>query len=90
MFSIELVRERSLDPVFRLKVSVYRPDVKVENADVEVIRRPPKVSFIYPDEMKNILSPVEMKKLELEMLNKVAEYLIENTDKERVKTTGSH
>jgi len=85
-FSIELIREKSMDPVFQLNVSIYDHNVSVKNARVEVIRRPPQVSFNYPDELKNVLSPVEQKKLELEMLNKIVEYLLESSDGKKVRT----
>ncbi|HEY8421550.1 MAG TPA: hypothetical protein VIL05_07415 [Thermoclostridium sp.] len=84
-FSIDLIKEKSMDPVFLLNVSVYGDNVKVVNAKVEVTRRPPKVSFTYPDELKNILPPTEQKKLELEMLNKIVEYLIETAEKNGAK-----
>jgi len=79
-FSIELISERIRDPFFQLNVSIYDHNINVKNARVEVIRRPPKVSFIYPDELKNVLAPVDQKKLELEMLNKIVEYIIESSD----------
>lgn len=85
-FSIELIKEKSSDPFFYMNVSVYGQDIKVTNATVEVIRRPPKVSFFYPDELENVLPPVEQKKLELEMLNKVVEYLIETSETNKIST----
>jgi hypothetical protein len=83
MFSIDLNREKSSDPVFYLSVSVYGNGIEATDAEVEVLRRPPKVSFIYPDELKDVLPPVEQKKLELEILNRIAEYIIETPDGSR-------
>lgn len=79
-FSINLIRSKSMDPVFNLNVSVYDHNIKVKDAIVEVIRRPPKVIFNYPDELKNVLAPVDQKKLELEILNKIVEYMMETSD----------
>lgn len=87
-FSISLAREKCSDPFFQVNVSVYGDDFKVTNAKVEVIRRPPKVSFTYPDELKNVLTPTDQKKLELEILNKIVEYIISTQDDvKKISTT---
>ncbi|ANX00340.1 hypothetical protein CSTERLE_01395 [Thermoclostridium stercorarium subsp. leptospartum DSM 9219] len=78
-FSIEVIKEKCMDSVFWLNVSVYGHNIKVKDAKVEVIRRAPKVTFNYPDELKDVLAPTDQKKLELEMLNKIVEYMIETS-----------
>ena len=86
-FSVDLIKEKSVDPFVQLNVSVYGQNIKVTNAKVEVLRRPPKVSFTYPDELKNVLLPTEQKKLELEILNKIVEHIIETSDKDHTNAT---
>lgn len=83
-FSIDVIKE-SLDPVFKLNVSVYGNNLKIKNARVEVLRRPPKVRITYPDELKNVLSATEQKKLELEMLNKIVEHIIKTSEKSDIR-----
>ncbi len=85
-FSVNVVKEKSTDPEFILNVSIYDGPFTVTHAQVRVLRIPPKVDFIYSDELENILPFIDQKKLELEILNKVVEYIMQTTDKEELKT----
>ena len=83
--SVSVIKEKSTDPEFFLNVSVYDGPVSVTNAIVEVLRVPPKVNIRYPDEMLDILPLIDQKKLELEILNKIVEYIMQTTDKKEIK-----
>ncbi|MBP7176716.1 MAG: hypothetical protein KBA53_10980 [Thermoclostridium sp.] len=85
-FSINVVKEKSTDPDFTLNVSIYDGPVSVINAMVEVQRIPPKVNIRYPDEIVEILPVIDQKKLELEILNKIVEYIMQTSDNNEIKT----
>jgi len=74
--SVRIVREKSLDPVFKVLVSYRDENVSFRNAEVEVLRQPPRVVIQYPEEVQRVLPQINSKKLELEILNKIAEYLL--------------
>ncbi|HOQ76176.1 MAG TPA: hypothetical protein PK369_06355 [Thermoclostridium sp.] len=74
--SVSVVREKSLDPVFKVLVSYRDENVSFRNAEVEVLRKPPRVVIHYPEEVQRVLPQINSKKLELEILNKIAEYLL--------------
>lgn len=85
-FSVNVVKEKSTDPEFILNVSIYDGPFTVTHAPVKVLRLPPKVKFDYSEELENILPFIDQKKLELEILNKVVEYIMQTTDKDELKT----
>lgn len=85
-FSISVVKEKSTDPDFTLNVSLYDVSVSVTNTIVEVQRVPPKVNIRYPDEILDILPIIDQKKLELEILNKIVEYIMQISDNNEIKT----
>lgn len=74
--SVNVIKEKSFDPVFKVKVSYEDQDVSFKNAVVEVLRQPPRVKIQYPEEVQHLLPKINTKKLELEILNKIAEYLL--------------
>ncbi len=84
-FSVSVIKEKSTDPEFTLSVSIYDGPVSVTNAAVKVFRVPPKVKIQYPEIMQSILPRIDQKKLELEMLNKIVEYIMQTTDKNEIK-----
>ncbi|NLY18262.1 MAG: hypothetical protein GX045_04795 [Clostridiaceae bacterium] len=75
-FSIGIIKEKSIDPDFKVSVSLYRDSILIKNSQVNLLRQPPRISFQYPEEIQKLLSREEQQKLELEILNKVAEYII--------------
>jgi hypothetical protein len=87
IFSVSVIKEKSADPNFTVKVSVYGDDFSIVNAQVDVVRLPPKVSIDYPEELQSRLELIDRKKLELEILNKVVEYIMQTADKSEINTT---
>lgn len=80
-FSISMIQDKSSDPYFTMNVSIYSGPISVKNSEVEVIRLPPRVSFRYPREIQEILPRIDQKKLELEILNRIAEYIMKKVYK---------
>ncbi len=74
--SVSIIREKSLDPAFKVLVSYRDENVSFRNVEVEVLRQPPKVIIQYPEEVQPVLQQINSKKLELEILNKIAEHLL--------------
>ena len=85
-FSISVIKEKSADPELVLSVSIYDGSVSVTNAVVEVQRIPPKVNIRYPNEILDILPNIDQKKLELEILNKIVDYIMQISDKDVINT----
>lgn len=73
---VSVIREKSFDPIFHLKITYEDEGVVFKNAVVEVTRRPPKVTIDYPEDVKPLLPKVDIKKLELEIMNKVVAFLL--------------
>lgn len=84
--SVGVIKEKSTDPNFTLNVSIYDSTVSVTNVQVEVQRISPKVSIRYPEEIQNVLPQIDQKKLELEILNKVVEHIMQTTENNVIKT----
>lgn len=74
--SVRVDREKSRDPHFKVVVSYRDENVSFRNAVVDVLRQPPRVTISYPEEVKPLLPSINTKKLELEIINKIAEYLL--------------
>lgn len=74
--SVSIVREKSFDPDFTVRVSYKDENVSFKNAIVKVTRRPPRVTIDYPENIKSLLSKINVKKLELEIMNKIVEFLL--------------
>jgi hypothetical protein len=85
-FSVSVIREKSTDPDFILSVSIYEGPVSVTNAEVEVLRVPPKVNIHYPEQIQSILPQIDQRKLELEILNTIVEYIMQISGKNEIKT----
>lgn len=86
-FSVSVIKEKSADPNFKVKVSIYSGSFSVQNAEADVLRLPPKVSIRYPQEIESKLSETDRKKLDLEILNKVVEYLMQTAEKSELNVT---
>jgi|BioPla2DNA2_1021312.scaffolds.fasta_scaffold18989_2 hypothetical protein len=86
-FSVSVIKEKSADPNFKVKVSIFSNSFSVRNAEVDVLRVPPKVSIRYPQEIESNLTEIDRKKLDLEILNKVVEYIMQTTEKSELNVT---
>lgn len=85
-FIINIIKEESVDPDFKVNVSLYEDNLCVKNARVVVLRKLPKISFYYSEEIKEEVYKIDQKELELEILNKLAEYLMQIEDKNGINT----
>jgi len=86
-FSVSVIKEKSADPNFRVKVSIYSDSFSVKNAEVDVLRLPPRVSIRYPHEIETNLDEIDRKKLDLEILNKVVEHIMQTAEKSELNAT---
>lgn len=59
--SVSIVREKSLDPVFQVKVSYEDENVSFKNAIVDVLRQPPRVKILYPEEVQRVLPEINQR-----------------------------
>lgn len=73
---VSVVKDKSFDPAFVLRVSYSDGEVSFKNALVNVLRKPPKVKIDYPEDLQPLLSKIDIKKLELEIMNKIVEFLL--------------
>lgn len=87
MFSVSVIKEKSADPNFKVKVSIFGSSFSVKNAEVDVLRLPPRVNIRYPHEIEANLTETDRKKLDLEILNKVAEYIMQTAEKSELNVT---
>ncbi len=76
IFEVSIIKEKSRDPFFLVNISVDGDSFNAANFQIEVLRLPPKISYKYPDNIKKALCETDQKKLELEILNKIAEHII--------------
>lgn len=77
--SVSVIKEKSFDPVFQVRVSYEDENVTFKNAVVAVHRRPPRVRIEYPEDVKPLLSKIDVRKLELEIMNKIVEFLLKSS-----------
>lgn len=74
-----VIKDKSFDPVFQMKISYEDENVKFKDVIVDVQRRPPRVRVDYPDEIRLLLPKIDVKKLELEIMNKIVEFLLSSS-----------
>ncbi|NLG87727.1 MAG: hypothetical protein GX494_00685 [Clostridiaceae bacterium] len=86
-FSVSVIKEKSADPNFKVRVSIYGSSFCVKNAEVDVLRLPPRVRINYPSEIETKLSETDRKKLDLEILNKVVEHIMQTAEKSELNAT---
>lgn len=77
----EVIKEKSYDPNFLVRVSYDDGKVKFRNEMVSVSRRPPKVNIEYPDSIEHLIEKIDVKKLELEVMKAIVEALLSNSRK---------
>lgn len=81
MIKAEVVREKSFDPHFMVKVSYDDGINKFTNEIVEVERKPPRVKFFYPDTINRIIDKIDLKKIEIEILKAIVESLLSSASR---------
>ncbi|MGI6623168.1 MAG: hypothetical protein GX227_02630 [Clostridiaceae bacterium] len=77
----EVVREKSFDPHFWVKVSYDDGTVKFKNELVSVSRKPPKVNIEYSETIKKYADKIDIKQIELEIMKAIVESLLGNSGK---------
>lgn len=81
-----IIKERSFDPNFYVKVNYEDGTVSFNELIVKVVRTPPKVSFVYPDEIETILGTIDQQRMELELLNCVVAHIMNNAGRSNIIT----
>ncbi|HHY64700.1 MAG TPA: hypothetical protein GX501_06605 [Clostridiaceae bacterium] len=79
--SAEVIKEKSYDPNFIVRVSYDDGKIKFKNEMVSVSRRPPRVNIEYPESIKHFLDKINIKKLELEIMKAILETLLGSSGK---------
>ncbi len=79
--SVEVVKDKSFDPNFVVKVSYDDGKNRFRNEEVLVSRKPPKVKIEYPDHVKKLLDKIDISKIELEIMKGIVEVLLNNSGK---------
>lgn len=81
---VEVVREKSFDPHFHVKIHYETEGVRLANVPISVIRRAPKVMFDHPPEILEHLSEEARRKLELEIMNHILEHIMHHAEQTNV------
>jgi len=74
--SVKVLKEKSFDPNFLVKVSYDDGNIRLKDELVSVSRRPPKVKCTYPESIEQVKDSIDIKKLELEILRAIVESLL--------------
>ncbi len=74
-FSAEIIKEKSLDPYFKLKFTYKTDRVDIEAGFADVLRKEPMSVITFDSETKEKLLSEDTSKLELELLHIVVKYL---------------
>lgn len=81
---VEVVKDRSFDPHFHVKVHYEADGVQLAGVPVSVVRRAPKVTFDHPPEILEHLSEEARRKLELEIMNRILEHIMHHAEQTNV------
>lgn len=79
----QVVKEKSYDPNFIVRVSYDDGNVRFSNEMFTVTRKPPKVNIEYPENVKQILGEIDSARIELEIMKAIVEYLVDYLGKVR-------
>lgn len=79
--SVEVIKEKSFDPNFLVRVSYDDGKIRFKNEVFSVLRRPPKVKVEYPVSVENMIENVDVKKIELEIMRAIVDTLLSNSKK---------
>ncbi len=77
----EVVKEKSFDPHFVIKVTYDDGVTRFKNELISVSRKPPKVNMEYPDTINNVIDKINIKQIELEIMKTIVEFLLINSAK---------
>lgn len=72
----EVIKEKSFDPHFLVKVSYDDGINRFKNEIVSVERKPPRVKIDYPESINKIIDKIDIKKIEIEILKAIVESLL--------------
>jgi len=78
LFYAEILKETSYDPYFKIKFSYENDMISINEGYAEVIRQAPKPIITYGRNTSEKLKAMDKSKLELEIMNKVIEYMLSN------------
>lgn len=78
---VEVVREKSFDPHFQVKVSYEDGIIKFKNELVSVSRKPPRVNIEYSETIQKYIDRIDIKQIELEIMKSIVENLLSNSGK---------
>ena len=81
--AVEVVKDKSFDPSFLVKVSYDDGKTKFVKEEFSVSRKPPKVHIEYPEQLKKILEKTDTQQIELEIMRAIVEFLLNSTGKRR-------
>ena len=74
--SASIIKEKSFDPNFQVKVSYDDGKTRFKNEIVFVSRKPPKVSIDYPESVLKVRDKIDIKKIELEIMRAIVDTLL--------------
>lgn len=77
----EVVRDKSFDPYFWVKVSYDDGTIKFKDELVSVSRKPPRVNIEYSETIKKYADKIDIKQIELEILKAIVESLLGGSGK---------
>ena len=86
-YSVRVLKEKSIDPEFNIEFSYKDENVSINKSNVKIIRRPPRVTINYASDIQEIINSIDIynrKKLELEMLHKIIDWLVEQGNPKRL------
>ncbi|MGI6085181.1 MAG: hypothetical protein ACOYIF_07005 [Acetivibrionales bacterium] len=75
----EVIREKSFDPHFLVKVSYDDGVNRFKNEIVYVERKPPRVKIDYSESIKKVIDKIDIKKVEIEILKAIVESLLSSS-----------
>jgi len=78
---VDIVRERSFDPTFLVRIGYESETVRLIEIPVMVVRRAPRVTFDFPQEISGSLSAGERAKLELAIMNSILAFIMNNAER---------
>lgn len=75
----EVIKEKSFDPHFFVRISYDDGINRFVDEIVSVDRKPPKVIISYTEYINNIVDKIDVKKIEIEILEAIVESLLTST-----------
>ncbi len=83
---VDVIREKSFDPTFFVKVSYDTDSIHLSSIPVWVERRAPRVTFDFPAVILETLNGNERAKLELAIMNRLLEFIMYNTERDSISS----